>query len=113
MFCSNCGREIADAAVICPHCGAATDKPAPAEQKNTLAIVGFILSFFVPLVGLILSIIGLRKSAKLNGSGKKLAIAGIIISAGMIVFEIIFYFVLRPALMKYIYALLFILYLFF
>lgn len=51
------------------------------EQKsksNGLAISGLIVGIFIPLVGLILSIIGLSKS-KENG-GKGLAIAGIIVS---------------------------------
>lgn len=45
-----------------------------------MALAGFICSFFVSLVGLILSIIGYRKSKELNGEGRGLAIAGIIIS---------------------------------
>ena len=101
MFCKNCGKEISDGAVVCPHCGVATDKYAPAEQKNTLAIVGFILSFFASVVGLILSIVGLKKSAELDGSGKKLAIAGIIISAVSIAFTIIFYIAYGSILVEY------------
>ena len=31
MFCSKCGQQIADEAVICPHCGCATSN----YQKNT------------------------------------------------------------------------------
>ena len=46
-----------------------------------MAVAGFILSFFVPLLGLIFSIVGVVKSRNLNGAGKGLAIAGIIISA--------------------------------
>lgn len=52
---------------------------APAEN-NTLALVGFILSFFVPLAGLICSIMGLKKAGP-TGNRKGMAIAGIIISA--------------------------------
>lgn len=50
---------------------------------NTLALVGFILSFFISVVGLILSIIGLIQINGANGmqKGKGLAIAGIIIGA--------------------------------
>lgn len=87
MFCSNCGNQIDDNAVVCIHCGAATqnanNQPAqPAStQSNTTAIVGFVLAFFMPLIGLILSIIGVKNAAKCDGNGKGLAIAGIIISA--------------------------------
>lgn len=31
MFCSNCGKEIADEAIVCIHCGCATAN----HQKNT------------------------------------------------------------------------------
>ena len=50
---------------------------------NTLALVGFILSFFIGLVGLILCIIGLNQINGARGmqTGKGLAIAGIIIGA--------------------------------
>jgi hypothetical protein len=45
-----------------------------------MAIAGFVCSFLIPLVGLILSIIGLKKSKILN-DGKGLSTAGIIISS--------------------------------
>ncbi len=93
MFCSHCGKEINDNAVICPHCGVATDNlkrqttaatPAPASaESNTLAIVGFVLSFIIAIAGLICSIMGYKKAQEpgMNGNGKGLALAGIIISA--------------------------------
>ena len=83
MYCANCGKEIDDRAVICPYCGVATGKTANANastENNTMAIVGFVFSFFIPFIGLICSIIGLKKSTDLNGKGKGLAIAGLIIS---------------------------------
>lgn len=40
MFCTNCGSQLDDKAVICPHCGCATEnyyKPAgPANPAGTL-----------------------------------------------------------------------------
>ncbi|MCH5350757.1 MAG: zinc-ribbon domain-containing protein [Clostridiales bacterium] len=53
---------------------------APAKDNNTLALVGFILSFFVPIAGLICSIMGLKKAGP-TGNRKGMAIAGIVISA--------------------------------
>lgn len=88
MFCKNCGKEINDNAVICPYCGVATGKNMPAasgserstgSSTNGFAIAGFVLSFFIPLLGLIFSIVGLRKADEC-GSGRGLAIAGIVIS---------------------------------
>ncbi len=56
--------------------------------KNNMALAGFICSIsglitcgIVSIVGLILSIVGLNKSKELNGEGKGLAIAGIVIGA--------------------------------
>lgn len=50
---------------------------------NGMAITGFVLAFFLPLIGLILSIVGLSQLKKKNQSGKGLAIAGIVISSVM------------------------------
>lgn len=83
-FCSNCGNELADQAVICPKCGVSTGQNAVAGNNNNasngMAIAGFVLSFFVPLLGLIFSILGLKK-VKETSAGKGLATAGIIISS--------------------------------
>ena len=87
MYCRNCGNEIHDDAVVCIHCGVPTSNNNQPQQQNyqqsnTIAIVGFILSFFIALAGLICSIIGLQRANKeLNGSGRGFAIAGIVISS--------------------------------
>jgi hypothetical protein len=57
--------------------------------NNVLAIVGFILAFLFPPVGLILSIIGLSKAKQLSGKGKGLSIAGIILSIAEIIISIL------------------------
>ena len=92
MFCKNCGSQLDDRAVICPHCGIPVKDEYYPQPKgdNTLAIVGFILSFFVPLAGLICSIVGLKKCKNENAPNKGLAIAGIIISSISIAIEIIY-----------------------
>ena len=82
MYCANCGKEIDDKAVVCPYCGVATGKTYSntSTESNTMAIVGFIFAFLMPVVGLICSILGMKKSTELDGKGKGLALAGIIIS---------------------------------
>ena len=100
MFCKNCGKQIDDNSVVCPYCGAETKSQATAHQpqyqqpqyqqpyqqqysekrSNSYAIAGFVLAFFFALLGLIFSIIGLRKVDECGGSGKGLAIAGIVLS---------------------------------
>ena len=48
-------------------------------EKNTLAIIGFVLSFFLAIAGLVLSFMGYLKSRKTH-SGRGLSIAGIMLS---------------------------------
>lgn len=98
MFCHNCGHQLPDEAAFCTACGAnlKTHSQAPSQAQhniqptttylanatptNTIAIVGFILSFFIALAGLICSIVGYN-NAKKGAPYKGLAIAGIVISA--------------------------------
>lgn len=86
MYCKSCGSQLDDEAVVCPYCGVATGVNQPAQthsnETNTLAIVGFVLSFFTALIGLIISAIALHKAkTEYNGNGKGFAIAGIVIGA--------------------------------
>lgn len=60
------------------------------ERTNTLAIVGFILSFLFPLAGLIISIIALNQIKASGENGKGFAIAGIVISAVFMVLGLLF-----------------------
>lgn len=114
MFCSNCGQKLDDNAVTCPNCGAetgvspaaATEQPAeqagearqqqaqqyqpPREsESNGFAIAGLICAFFIPILGLIFSCIGLNRSKKMNGEGKGVSIAGIVISVLAIVLVVV------------------------
>ena len=114
MYCRNCGKDVGNAA-WCPYCGtkqepaqnqsnstaqnysfsdsqnAWGDSPvdlSPAPRTNTFAVVGLILAFFSQLLGLIFSIIGLVKANE-YGSGRGLAITGIIVSVLLMIFSLI------------------------
>ena len=50
-YCSHCGAEILLAAVICPKCGCPTESAAHAQDKPSTILD--VLSFFIPIVGLI------------------------------------------------------------
>lgn len=56
------------------------------DRWNGLAIAGFVCSFFIAILGLILSIVGLVKINQTKEKGRGLAIAGIVISVVSMVF---------------------------
>ncbi len=69
-YCKNCGAQINDQAVICPHCGV--------SQETKLAVVdngGFgwgALGFCIPIVGLVLYLVWKDtkpRTAKAAGKG--------------------------------------------
>jgi hypothetical protein len=77
----------------------AIKKSIPNKQStNVFVIIGFILSFLIPLVGLILSIVGLSQIKKTKQKGHGLAIAGIILSIVFMFFQILFFFIVLATL---------------
>ncbi|WP_348787839.1 DUF4190 domain-containing protein [Leifsonia sp. NPDC080035] len=65
---------------------------------NVLAIVGFILAFFVSIVGVILGFVALSQIKKTGEQGRGLAIAAIIIGFAEIVIGIIIAIIVAIAL---------------
>ena len=77
-FCTHCGKDVLDDALICPHCGCsvqydepqknagysqqATYAPPVADNYSALSILGLVFSFFGGLLGLILSIVALNEA---------------------------------------------------
>ena len=89
MFCPNCGKQIDDRAVICPHCGVPTGEPLyranpygpqppyscgnPQESGIGWAFLGF----FFPIVGLILYLVWKDQypiRAKASGKGALISV---------------------------------------
>ena len=72
-YCSKCGKELADEAVVCVGCGfpvntaaskqsmIAIDENAAKKETFSFANCALIYAFLIPIVGLILGIIGLVK----------------------------------------------------
>ena len=55
MFCTKCGKEIMDEAVICPNCGCAVANISVSTNGDDVANGGLnILGFLIPLAGLIM-----------------------------------------------------------
>lgn len=120
-FCTHCGKEVMDDAVICPNCGCSVQydensqgaaapqftapqpqHTAPADTYSTMSILGLVFAFLMSIVGLIVSIMAYNE-AKNTGSVKSqsMAKAGIIISAvelGIEVLSSILLLVLFPSL---------------
>ena len=54
-FCSKCGKELLDEAIVCPNCGCAVaNLTTPPQFSDDQVNVGLcVLSFFIPLFGII------------------------------------------------------------
>ncbi len=62
-YCQHCGKEVYNDAVVCVHCGRATGYK---EDKYSIGLN--ILSFFIPIVGLILCFV-LKRKTPVRASG--------------------------------------------
>ena len=92
MYCSNCGKEIDDKAVVCPQCGVATGKKVNNVDESS---VGWgVLGFFFPLIGLILFLVWKRDYPLRAHSVGKGALIGFIVGLVLFIAAIVLYFVL-------------------
>lgn len=69
-FCSKCGAQIDDAAVVCPNCGCSTQ--AAPRQKSTLgtvALVFMIISIVAMLLSAIITAVGIPALMEATGAG--------------------------------------------
>lgn len=70
MFCRYCGKELKDTATACTACGKPVDALAqgsePAGNRWSFSeMVGLIgATLFIPPIGLVAGLLGLRKEAK-------------------------------------------------
>ncbi len=84
MYCRHCGQEIDDQAVICPHCGVATQATTPVIDSG--GIGWGILGCCIPIVGLILWLVWKDTKPK---TAKALGI-GALVSVGISILYYIF-----------------------
>ena len=83
-FCSNCGKEIMDNAVICVNCGCAVNNNSATVYSDDAPNTGFaVLGFLFPLVGLILYLVNKDKSPLKAKSAGKGALIGFCVSVGI------------------------------
>src|SRR5688572_9841242 len=69
MYCRFCGKEINDKAVVCTGCGQPVEntegKALAGDPWSLLVMAGLVaITLFVPPVGLVAGIFGLRDEAK-------------------------------------------------
>lgn len=109
MFCKKCGKEICDEAVVCPHCGCATGNPFPLSsnlngnaEKDASNLGLAILSFFIPVVGLILYLVWRQDyPLKAKSAGKGALISVIVDAALSVLLTLLFTFIFTNALFWY------------
>ena len=79
-FCSYCGKEIENDAYICVHCGRKVSSQTEKNQDDAPSTGLAVLSFFIPLIGLILFLMWNNTSPLKAKSCGKGALIGVIVS---------------------------------
>lgn len=107
MFCTNCGSHLDDNAVACPQCGVATDNfyaPRGAtHEADDAPSMGFaVLSFFFPIVGLILYLVWHGTMPQRARSCGKGALIGFVVDVLLVIFLILMYIYLFSYIFKFI-----------
>lgn len=81
MFCSNCGNEMDDEAIVCVSCGRSTKSMKRTEKWTTGAMSCFIVAtVIIPIVGLVAGVCSLFYPEK-REQGGILLIVGIVMTA--------------------------------
>ncbi len=94
VFCTNCGKEIDQKAVVCPHCGVSQITPVPDNGGFGYGMLGCC----IPMIGLILFLVwkdDKPKTAKSAGIG---ALVGAILN---ILFFVVWYGIIIAISMSY------------
>ena len=89
-FCSHCGKELFDNAVVCTNCGCAVNSSsnlsnAAAGEDIPNGVLN-VLSFFIPIVGLILFCVMHSKTPRKANQLGVFALIGFIINLFLIFF---------------------------
>ncbi len=98
MICGHCGKKVAKDTIFCPYC----DELLPERSLlygeehsyrkfSTMALMGFLFSFFAALPGLICCLIAYRQCYDKKYRGKRLAVAGFTISVIRIAVEVLLF----------------------
>ena len=90
-YCSSCGQELMDAAVICPKCGCGCNAGLRGVDPNDAPNAGLaVLGFFIPLVGFILYLVEKDiRPMRANSAGKG-ALGGFLTGVGLWILYVFF-----------------------
>ena len=83
-FCSHCGKEVMEQAVVCPNCGCQIDD-SEADRANPGLVV---LSILIPLAGIIMAIAFWHKTPKAAKVYLKAALITIVVG---VILWVLFY----------------------
>ena len=90
-FCTHCGTEVLDEAVVCPKCGCSVDYSRRASgqrsgaQPDDAPNAGYgVLGFFIPVVGLILYLVWQNDYPLRAKSAGKGALISVIVGAALL-----------------------------
>lgn len=79
-YCVRCGGEMEDAAAVCPRCGTRTVPPVEDRPDTAMNVI----SFFIPLVGLILFLVCHDRQPRKAKSAGKFALIGLGLAAAVV-----------------------------
>ena len=109
MYCKNCGKEIDEKAYVCPNCGVKVkdeaielreSKATANSEADSGSKAGWgILSFLVPIVGLILFCVWKADRPKTASVCGKCALASVIVSVVAFIIYLILIFAVFGAIM--------------
>lgn len=89
-YCSHCGKEIMPEAVICPYCGCPAESNQP-NQKHDEPSTGLnVLSFLIPLAGLIIYLMDKDKMPRRASAAGKWALTNVVVCVGLLALCTIF-----------------------
>ncbi|MBP3291914.1 MAG: zinc ribbon domain-containing protein [Clostridia bacterium] len=92
-YCSKCGKEINEEAVVCIHCGCRVES-APYQEEDKKSPGFGVLGFFFPLIGLILYCVWKDKTPLKAKSAGKGALIGFILEVVAVIIYMVAVFAL-------------------
>lgn len=81
-YCSKCGKEIMDEAVVCPNCGCSLEETKAQNSTDSSSAGWAFLGFCIPIVGLILYLVwkdSMPLRAKSAGKGALISVIILVI----------------------------------